>query len=260
MTLNLPQLEKTLCNQLCTQVKIHRRNDNVLMIENPFTFPDGDHFPIYLKESPSGFIELSDSGHTFMHLSYEHDLDSIFAGSRRELLDQILREGNISESDGALSLKVLPEEIAEAIFRLGQTLTKIYDLTFLSRERSRSTFYDNLKILVFELVDETKIQSRFTPLGTFDGTEYFVDYRIEGSQEVPIFLYGVPNQDKARLTTIMLSQFLLKKLEFESVIVYDNQEKISRRDVAWLTNVSGTAVASLNAHDDLKRKLDKLAA
>ena len=76
----------------------------------------------------------------------------------------------------------------------------------------------------------------------------------------PVFLYGVPSRDKARLTTIMLSHFLLHGLAFESVIVFADQQEIPRLDVARLTNVAGTAVASLDAEDDLRRKIDRLAA
>ena len=44
---------------------------------------------------------------------------------------------------------------------------------------------------------------------------YTVDYRIEGSEE-QLFLFGVPNRDKARLTTIMLSHYHRYELAFES--------------------------------------------
>ena len=76
----------------------------------------------------------------------------------------------------------------------------------------------------------------------------------------PVFLYGVPSRDKARLTTIMLSHFLLHGLTFESVIVFADQQEIPRLDLARLTNVAGTAVASLDAEGDLRRKISRLAA
>ena len=50
------------------------------MLESPFTFPDGDHYPIYLSETPGGAVKLSDRGHTLMHVSYEHDVDSLYRG------------------------------------------------------------------------------------------------------------------------------------------------------------------------------------
>lgn len=73
-----------------------------------------------------------------------------------------------------------------------------------------------------------------------------------------MFLYGIPGRDKARLTTIILSHFLLQRVPFESVIVFADQQEIPRLDLARLTNVAGTAAASLEAEDDLRRKIDRL--
>ena len=49
-------------------------------------------------------------------------------------------------------------------------------------------------------------------------------------------------------------------MTFESVIVFADQQEIPRLDVARLTNVAGTAVASLDAEQDLRRKIERLAA
>ena len=52
MALDHAQLESLLCERLCANVRVHRRHDDVLMLESPFTIPDGDHYPIYLTETP----------------------------------------------------------------------------------------------------------------------------------------------------------------------------------------------------------------
>ncbi|MYG94638.1 MAG: hypothetical protein F4138_06580 [Acidimicrobiia bacterium] len=77
---------------------------------------------------------------------------------------------------------------------------------------------------------------------------------------IPLFLYGVPNRDKAPLTTIMLSYFHLHKLQFESIIVFEDQAEIPRADLARLSDVGGDMISSLNAADDLARKLEQRAA
>ncbi len=58
----------------------------------------------------------------------------------------------------------------------------------------------------------------------------------------------------------MLLHFRLHELSFESIIVYENQQEIPRLDLARLTKVADTEVASLDAQDDLQRKLDRRAA
>ena len=81
----------------------------------------------------------------------------------------------------------------------GRALTRIYDLTLHSRSRATSTFYEDLANLLF---------------------------------------YGVPNRDKARLTTIILSHFHRNHLDFDSILVFSNQSEIPRMDLARLSRSS----------------------
>ncbi len=260
MALDPTLLEKTLCERLCAHVRIHTRADGVLLLDTPFTFPDGDHYPVYLSETRTGGVVLSDRGHTLMHISYEHDVDTLFTGTRAALREQVVSEAGIQERAGVFSVEVSPDQLAEALFRFGQALTKVYDLTLLGRGYVTSTFYEDLEAMLFTLVDAGSIEADYVPSEIEDGSRYPVDYRLWGKRARPVFLYGVPNRDKARLTTIILSHFLLQGLSFESVIVFENQQEIPRLDLARLTNVADTAVASLAAKDDLGRKLNRLAA
>ncbi len=260
MSLDAARLETALCDRLCTTVRLHKRDDDVLMLDTPFTFPDGDHFPMYLSESRTGGIVLSDRGHTLMHISYEHDIDTLYDGARASLREQIVLEHGIREDNGVFSVESSPDRLASAIFGFGQALTKIYDLTFLSRDRVASTFYEDMKSTLVGIVGEEKLQVDYVPAEVPDASNYPVDYTLAGRNGSPVFIYGVPNRDKARLTTVTLSHFLLNNLSFESIIVFENQQEIPRLDVARLTNVAGTAVASLEAESDLRRKIDSLAA
>ena len=133
------------------------------MMESPFTFPDGDHFPIYLSETAAGGVKLSDRGHTLMHVSYEHDVDLFYEGARASLREQIVRESGIEEDEGIFSIETPPDQVAGALFRFGQALTKIHDLTFLSRERIASTFYEDLRGLVFTILDEEIVETDYIP-------------------------------------------------------------------------------------------------
>ncbi len=98
------------------------------MLDSSFSFPDGDHYPIYLSETGSGSVVLSDRGHTIMHMSYEHDIDTLYDGARAALREQIVRESGITEDNGVFSLETPPDQIADSLFKLGRALTKIHDL------------------------------------------------------------------------------------------------------------------------------------
>ncbi len=247
-------LQRLLCERLCEDIRIERRPDGALTLQTRFQFPDGDRFPIHLAEASAGGFRLSDRGHTLMHISYEHDVDSFLEGARGMLLERIMAESELQWDGGAFCLDASPERLSEAIFRFGQALTRIYDLTLLSRSNVGSTFYDDLADLLSHLVGGDKFQPDYRP-DVPNANAYPVDYRIEGKDGVPLFLYGVPNRDKARLTTIMLSHFHRHELAFESILVFENQAEIPRADLARLSDVGGDMVSSLESRGDLDRKL-----
>ena len=256
MTLDTDALRTLLCARLCEDVRVEQRPDGALMLRTHFAFPDGDRYPIHLSESAAGGLRLSDRGHTLMHISYDHDVDSFMDGTRGMILERIMGETGIRwDGDlGVLCLDTAPERLPEAVFAFGQALTRVYDLTLLSRSNVGSTFYDDLADLLFSLVDEAQIERDYVP-DVPNAQAYPVDYRIEGKSGVPVFLYGVPNRDKARLTTIMLSHFHRHALRFESILVFEDQGAISRTDLARLSDVGGDMISSLASHEDFNRKL-----
>lgn len=249
--------EKLLCKELCASVSVVKRPDNVMMLDTPFSFPDGDRYPIYLSETGTGGIRLSDRGHTLMHLSYEGDIDNIFGGTRALLKEQIIAQEQIGydEKTGEFFVDTSFEHLADAVFRLGQALTRIYDLTFLNRSRVASTFYDDLQEQIKAIVPEEKIKRDFVIPNMPNGENYPVDFCIETHKDAPLFLYGIPNRDKARLTTIFLQYMIQQNVSFDSLLVFEDQQEIPRPDLARLSNVGGEMIASLNAENDFRRKL-----
>ncbi len=189
-----------------------------------------------------------------MHISYDHEIDAFLQGTRGMLLERILTESDVSRDGGSFYIDAPLTQLPEAIFGLGQTLTRIYDLTLLSRSNVGSTFYDDLADCLFGLIDEAKLERDFVP-NVPNGEAYPVDYRIDNSSGTPLFIYGVPNRDKARLTTIMLGHFHRHDLDFESIIIFENQAEIPRVDLARLSDVGGDQISSLDSVEDLNRKL-----
>ncbi|MDZ4142025.1 MAG: DUF1828 domain-containing protein [Methylotenera sp.] len=249
--------EKMLCAQFCAQIKLHRRENGLVFLETPFKYPDGDQYPLYLTETSTGGLRISDGGHTLMHLSYENDVDKFFEGSRSILFNQIIAEQdvNYAEDSGQFYLECAPANLSEAAFRLGQAITRIYDLTFLNRSRVASTFYEDLQEQIGAFISIEKIHKNFVVAGVPNADHYPVDFCIDGKDNHPLFLFGIPNRDKARLTTIFLQYFIQQKVDFDSMLVFENQEDIPRSDLARLSNVGGDMISSLNAEDDFRRKL-----
>lgn len=261
MALDPIALERLLCERLCDEIGVVRRPDGALMLRTRFAFPDGDRYPIHLSELATGGLRLSDRGHTLMHISYEHDVDSFLDGGRGALLERIMGETGLrwDGDGGAFCLDTAPEDLSRAVIAFGQALTRVYDLTLLSRSSLSSTFYDDLAALLPGLVGAVPVERDFLP-DVPNADAYPVDYCIEGKDDTPLFLYGVPNRDKARLTTIMLSHFLRHSLPFESLLVFRDQSEIPRADLARLSDVGGEMVSSLASKEDLSRKLRRRIA
>ena len=259
MAINPDDLQRRLCEQLCASVRVEPRPDGELMLEADFEFPDGDRYPIHLSEAPGG-VRLSDKGDTLMRISYDHDIDAFLTGSRGLLIERILGEERVDQDEGVFYLDTSTDRLSDALFRYGRALTRIYDLTLHSRSRAASTFYEDLADLLLQTADEGHIQRDHLLPDLPNAEAYPIDYRLEGKNGSQVFVYGVPNRDKVRLTTIILSHFHRIHLDFESILVFSNQADIPRLDLARLSDVGGDMVSSLASSDDFRRKLERRIA
>ncbi len=254
MNINLEKIQGTLCQALCAEIKLVKKNDLLVRVETPFHFPDGDPYLLYLKELPNGILRLTDMGHTLMHLSYDNDTEKFREGTRGNVFTQILADSSILEEQGELYIETQINNLVISIFKLSQALIKVNDLTFLNRFRAESTFYDDLKENLFKIIPEEIVIPDYLHDEIENPQDYPIDYRIEG-KSAPLFLFGIPNKDKARLTTIVLERLLRKNVNFDSLLVFADQTLIPRGDLARLSNTGGEMIASLDAVEDLGRKI-----
>lgn len=254
MNADLLQLQESLCKAMCSEVRVLPKNKELAIIRTPFTFPDGDPYQVYLKQLPGGLLRVSDMGHTLGHLSYENDTTKFRKGTRGKLFDQILAEGEVAEDDGEFYVDAEPDSLASAIFRLSHALIKLNDITFLNRARAESTFYEDLRESLMRIVPGAKISEDYVYEAMDNARDYPIDYRIEG-KHAPLFVFGVPNKDKARLATIVLERLKRANADFDSLLIFADQGTIPRPDLARLSNVGGEMIASLDARDDFERKL-----
>lgn len=259
MNLSTQELKQSLCRAFCAEVNLHEQGTNLLFVETPFTFADGDTYSIYLKQLPTGGVRITDYGHTLMHLSYENDIDKLHEGTKGKIFEQILNEMDLKEENGSFYMDSSMENIASAIFRFGQGVTKIHDLTFLNRFRAEATFYEDLEKLLIGIVSREKLVVDYVYETMPNARDYPIDFRIEG-KHAPLFVFGVPGRDKARLATVILEHLLREKAEFDSILIFADQSMIPRGDLARLSNVGGEMVASLDAQDDFQRKILKRVA
>ena len=256
--MNKDDLQKKLCQQLCTDVKLVEREDGKLMISTPFSYPDGDYYSIYLEEIGKDKFRISDEANTMMRLSYDTpDVEKYFTGNRGNLMGQILRENRIQEDDGIFYVDTSVDKISTGIFCLGQALSQIYDLSYLNRDRPASTFYKDLEALLNEIIRKHSIELKKDHVvpGLQNGDNYLIDYSLR--QKNLLFLFGIPSADKAKLVTITLQHLLLNAKKMPTLLIFENQEEIPPTHLSRLmdANVGGSQVSSIGSIEPIEQNI-----
>lgn len=252
--MNTSEIESTLCRALCGSVIVQQRAEGFWRVDTPWTFPDGDGYSIYISPAPTGGLRISDQGLTLMRMSYENDLAKLREGTRGRLLVQVLADAGLMEDDGEFFLDSTADDLGANVLRLGQGLTRVHDLTFLNRVRVESTFYDDLREKLQSLVGSERLTENYVVPEVANGGDYRVDYFIHGGS-VPLYLFGVPNRDKARLATIILQHLIGSRQVFNSMVIFQNMADLPRPDLSRLTNAANDMIDSLDAAEDFERKL-----
>ena len=263
--MNKDDLQNELCKQLCCTISLVERSDQKWMISAPFSYPDGDYYSIYLKETSEGKFRISDEANTIMKLSYDTpDVDKYFKGNRGKLMEQILQENKVKEDDGNFYVDTSIKQISASVFRLGQALNQIYDLSYLNRDRSTTTFYKDLENLLNNFSEKMAcVLTKDYKVPELENAEnYLVDYSFQKKQESFLFLFGIPSVDKAKLTTITLQHFILNKLRIPALIIFNNQEEISPPHLSRLmdANIAGSQVSSIESVDSIEKNIARYAA
>jgi hypothetical protein len=134
-----------------------------------------------------------------------------------------------------------------------QALLKISDVTYLSRERARSTFMEDFRTFMEEKVDESRRVFDWFDSSRDPEKKYTVDCRINGMDR-PLFIYALPSDDKVRDANISLQQFERWGLDFRSLAIFEDQEQINRRVLARFSDVSDKQFSNLTGNRD---RIDK---
>lgn len=238
---------KSFKSVVCSDIRIEEEGLDRFHIFTPFRFNDGDRYVIILKKKDNSWI-LSDEGHTFIHISYKLDIEALSDGTRAEIIDKVKSEFSLEEEDGELYIRIKNAKYGHTLFNFIQALSKIYDTLFLSRERVRSTFAEDLKATVEKLVPMENISCNWhDPILDIEG-KYTVDYRIDGG-DLPIFIFALNSDKKIDDATITILWYE-KTSKFHSIGIYENQVKNSRKSVARFTDVSDKSFSTLSGNFD----------
>src|SRR5437667_8726606 len=140
-----------------------------------------------------------------MHLTYSVEEKDFQTATRQKIISNTLDNFGVNDREDELQIYIHEGEYGNALFNFFQALLKMTDITYLSRERVRSTFVEDFRTLVKETVPAERWEfDYFDP--TNDRTKkYIVDCRINHAR-IPLIAFAINSDDKCRDTTITMLQ------------------------------------------------------
>lgn len=244
--MSIETIERDFHEKVSSKIRLTAEGMERFRVFTPFIFDDGDHLDIVLRKDGVRWV-LSDEAHTYMHLTYDIDERDLYSGTRQKIISNTLSTFQIEDRDGELVLDVPEERYGDALFSFVQGLLKISDVSYLSRERVRSTFMDDFRTVMSEAIPEERRSFDWSDPEHDPQGMYTVDCRVNGLRR-PLFVHALSSDGRTRDATIALLQFERWEMPFRSLAIFEDQESINRKVLARFSDVCEKQFSSLTSN------------
>lgn len=210
-------------------VSVSQKRPGVFQLNLPLFHEDGDVVDLFLT-TVNGQHVLCDFGLTLQRLSYAYDIDT---PNKELILEKILSENGLSEDNGNISMRTSAQTVFGDIMHITQAFARIGSMRYFKREMVESLFFELLDEFIETELQEFKPSKNVHPIPERPDLE--VDYQFIPNGH-PVYLFGVKDATKAKLATISCLEFQKAHLNFKSLVVNEDFEKLPKNDKVRLTN------------------------
>jgi hypothetical protein len=166
MTLGMPEVLR------CDPVQ----NGQELRLRTIYEHADGDLIDMFVVDDAGG-TWITDHGEAFRHLDVI-GFDPTNTAKKKSLLQEALGNLAVQNIEGRLMVPVNandPKDLATKIIRLGQAMTRVGDMLFLSREMTQRFFREDVRDFLrdnkIEMEESAEVVGR-------SGQQYTVDFKV----------------------------------------------------------------------------------
>lgn len=252
-------IEAEFRQKVAAEIRIAPEGVDRYRVFTPFQFDDGDRFSIVLKREKARWL-LSDEAHTYMHMSYDIDVDKLYNGRRKALITKALTMFGVKDQNGELVIDVTKGDYGECLYSFVQALLKISDVSYVAPPTAQSTFADDFRDLMSEVVPEDRRDFAWHDQERDPKGKYTVDCRINGTHP-PLLVHALSSDGRTRDATITLLTFKKWGMPFRPLAIFENQETIGRNVLARFSDVCDEQFSSLSAgRSQLSRYLEPYLA